>query len=215
MTEPKFEIAVRNKSRMEDLDVASMCSAINRQVRYHAAPIWGVDVTVEFDQRPEGYDWIVDLVNTPTITGAAGWHSIDDNGRVISEVALDTGLEASVVLSHEVLEMIGNESVAKFVINWNDGFLYAHEICDAVQANTYRIENWLVSDFVTPEWFSADRRNRGRTAFKTRNLAPFEIAPGGYMPRYTQRWEDATTGRSAIHGHARLEYIACCAEGMR
>ena len=202
-----FEIAVRNKSSLTDYAVRVGVRAVNLQMRYDFAPIWGQDLTVEFDNRPEKMDWIVDIVDKPTLEGAAGWHTIDEFGRVISEVAVETGLSWTMILSHEVLECAGNASVAKYARNWRDGFTYALEVCDAVQATMYRIEGVSVSDFVWPQWFDAALGYRTAQSSHNRNLQPFEIARGGYAPRYTRDWRDATVGASALPFHDRLRYL--------
>jgi len=206
MTELNFEIAVRNESRLDDSDVVNAVQVVDRQMRYDFSPAWGRNAFVEFDQEPEGRDWVINIVDQPTIRGAAGWHSIDRNGRVISEVAVNSGLPWTVVLSHEVLESAANESVSKFVLNRRDLHLYALEVCDPVQRVTYRKDGVEISDFVKPEWFAADASVTD-TAHITKRLRPFALARGGYIPRWTQNWQDATIGATAVEQHARLEWL--------
>ncbi len=194
---------------MTDLEVARMCASVSAQVRYDFAPIWGRDIHVEYDEQPDRFDWVFDIVDelTEGPPTAAGWHTIT-NGVIRSEISTTSGLRPSIVLSHEVLEAAANDSVARLCINWDDNLLYAMEVCDPVQRASYRSGDFYVSDFVTPEWFSGQNNLRSRTAFKTRNLRPFQIARGGYAVRYDQRFADRTIGLSKVpEGHARAEFL--------
>ena len=206
---PPFEVAVTlgEGVRLSEREAGKGVSMVNRQVRYHYAPIWGRDLTVEFDTHPERYDWLIRIVNDSTVPGAAGWHSInvDDQNRVIAEVALNQPFPWTAVLSHEVLEMLSNQSVAGMEIDRSTGLLYAREVCDPVQARLYNMEagNYPVSDFVTPDWFSADAHPNS-TAFKTRDLNPFTIAEGGWAIRWDLDFNDHTI----YYGEQRVEMIA-------
>lgn len=205
---PRYNIAVRNKSeRLTDLEVARMTAAVAHQVRYDFQPIWGRDILVEYDATPDRYDWVFDIVDQLSSgpATAAGWHTIVD-GQVRSEISTTSGLRPSIVLSHEVLEAAANDSVNRFAYNWNDNHFYAMEVCDPVQRRSYRIGDFYVSDFVTPDWFST-AKGISSAAFKTR-LAPFRLATGGYAVRYDQGFNDRTIGLASVPvGHARAEFL--------
>lgn len=210
MTEPRYRVAVVNESEsLDDLTVCQMACEVDRQVRYDFAPIWGRDIVVEYDPNPEGYDWIFKMVDrlSQHDSVAAGWHTLDDSGRVISEIKASRGIDqVSVSLSHEVLEAAGNDSVNRYAINWRDGLLYAMEVCDPVQASTYRRGDFLVSDFVTPDWFSNSRTVRtDETAFNAR-VRPFTVQRGGFAIRYDQQFQDRSVGIEALP-HSRYDRL--------
>ena len=194
-----IEIAVRNRSSLTNERVMRMTAAVNRQVQFDFSPYWGQDASVDYDARPERADWLIDIVDDSTFEGAAGWHTIEDGtGRVIAEVAVNQPFEVSTVLSHEVLEMLANQAVAKTVTNWrstSDRSQYALEVCDPVQATSYMVDEFPVSDFVLPAWFAADTKDGAKTAFITKGLAPFQVAPGGYAIAWSNTWEDRTIFR--------------------
>lgn len=212
------EIAVRNRStQLTNERVMRMCAAVNRQVQFDFAPYWGQNADVSYDARPERADWLIDIVDDSTFPGAAGWHTVDDDtGRVIAQVAVNQPFEVSTVLSHEVLEMLANQAVAKSVTNWraiSDRSQYALEVCDPVQSTSYLVDEFPVSDFVLPAWFAADLGDRAKTAFITKGLAPFEVAPGGYAIAWSHDWQDRTvfrrgeTSGDMIAGHVRTDFL--------
>ena len=93
-----------------------------------------------------------------------------------------TGPDAiSVTASHEALEMLADPAANEYSFN---GFrlMWAREVCDAVQASTYRIvANGLrvpVSNFVLPAFFNpwADGPYDHLGVLKE----PFSLAKGGY-----------------------------------
>ena len=196
------QIVVTNHSDISDLEVARWCSAIARQVQHDFLPFWGAfcpNSWVRFGD-PEGADWEIRIVNESTVDGAAGWHSLDGDDPH-GEVSTSSGFNPATVLSHEVLEMLANPSVANLTVNWRDGLLYPMEVCDAVQAISYDIDGVEVSDFVLPAWFG--QAQDSRCAFVTEGLKPFELARGGYAVRYNQRFED----RSVFNAEPNPEHV--------
>jgi hypothetical protein len=75
-----------------------------------------------------------------------------------------------------------------------------YEMCDAVQAQTYRIDGIAVSDFVLPLYFTPQRERGGRNNFlggdfrgrkpgevKPSPLPSFGVAHGGYIGFFDPR----------------------------
>lgn len=189
------DIAVTNHSGISDLEVARWTHAVARQVQQDFLPYWGGfcgDSWVRFG-NPEGADWEIRIVDDSTVAGAAGWHSLEGDDPH-GEVSINSGFNPATVLSHEVLEMLANPSVANLTVNWRDGLLYPMEVCDPVQAVSYDIDGVAVSDFVLPAWFG--QRQDASTAFSTDGLKPFELARGGYAVRYDQQFRDRSVFNS-------------------
>jgi len=89
----------------------------------------------------------------------------------------------SAVASHEAIEIFGDAEVS----TWNStpgGDLTAHELCDAVENDTYTIPmngtNVAVSNFLLPAWFDANPQIP-KFDYMGNLHAPFEMSPGGYM----------------------------------
>ncbi len=128
--------------------------------------------------------------------GVLGYH-YEDSGKAIAKVFARTTLNlggvllykdkftftVAQVLSHEVLELVGNSFVDKYCLA-NDGLLYAMEMCDAVESNLLMVTipggiKIGLTDYLMPVWFSAD--SIGARYNKTGTLtAPFTIDSGGY-----------------------------------
>jgi hypothetical protein len=151
-------ICIFNLSTVPTPLFAQWVRAIQYQVHSHLAPNWGgLDATVlACDPRVpmQPGTWVVYL--RPPQRGhdeQQGYHHLWKHGIPVGEVYTRRGWETSVTLSHEVLEMITNPHVDRYM---EDGFThYQLEVADPVQADRfgYDIDGVLVSDFVLPAWF--------------------------------------------------------------
>jgi hypothetical protein len=77
-----------------------------------------------------------------------GAHAIASNGEVVGTVFPTHGRLWTELASHELLEMLEDPSGGRS----RDGYMF--EICDRVENAGYYLHGVLVSDFVTPAWFS-------------------------------------------------------------
>jgi phospholipase C len=133
---------------------------------------------------------------------ALGYHESNAMGSpygfVFTELSKELGENWTVTLSHEALEMLGDAQgnlliqgvhptqPAVEVFHW-------FEMCDAVQAQTYKIDDIEVSNFVLPLYFTLEEQKGGRNDFlghKDKNgktLQSFGVAPGGYIGFYNPR----------------------------
>lgn len=206
-------IAVINESKLiTDSDVDTMCKAVHTQVEQHVLPAWNMkDCSVQFyadKTQVPGSAWLVHVLDDPTVAGALGYHS-EDNSRVVAFIFCQPVLKnggvvlydsnhpqntsVSSVLSHEVLEMIGDQ----YACWWSDGpelpqgSQYALELCDPVEGDSYTIPVTVngaevkvsVSNFVYPAWFDAQAINPEDMPFDflQKLTKPFTMTQGGYM----------------------------------
>jgi len=186
------EIAVINRSRLSDTEVAFMTAGCDLQLREHFLPLWeGVEYTpIRFYSNEKDLPLVSDLVRLMVIAdvidepGALGYHTMDPmiHGIVLAQSDGST----SSILSHEILEMAVDPPASRWTM-MPDGRYVAEEICDPVEADYYLIDveifgdkkPVLVSDFVTPAWFL--KTGLGPYSYLDRAPAPFMLAPGGYM----------------------------------
>lgn len=151
--------------------------------------------------------WVVNMLDNPTQAGALGYHSEDDDtvdafifaqpvlstaGVVLYDPHNPQNVSVSSVLSHEVVEMIG-DVYASF---WCDGPAiqtqgqtyteYALELCDPVEGDSYAITvngtTVSVSNFVLPAWF--DKEGGPQDApfdYLHKLTTPFSMTSGGYL----------------------------------
>ncbi len=203
---------VNHSARVTNADVNIMTLAVQKQLTLHAAPAWNQkSPTVKFyadATKVPGYAWVVGIFDSPTVAGALGYHSEDNDvidGFIFVDPVLDNGgvvlydtnnpqnVSVSSVLSHEVLEMFGD----RFATFWADGpsipqgTQYALELCDPVEADSYSIDVVVstvshkvsVSNFVFPSWFNPQATQQLNAPFDylKRLTAPFTMTSGGYM----------------------------------
>jgi len=199
-------ITVVNKSAMEDESVLPALRAINRQIAEDFSPYWGQHATLRLEgsttARPEREkppelrgDAILYLWDEADVPGALGYH--DENsiglpvGFVFTELSQELGESWTVTLSHEALELIGDANVNKLASGPHPGdpdkwVLHWYEMCDAVQAETYKIDDVDVSNFILPLYLTVGEQVGGRNDFLGRSyngkkLPSFGVNPGGYV----------------------------------
>lgn len=90
-------------------------------------------------------------------------------------------------MSHEALELIGDPEVNLLVAgphpaNPNQDVFHWYEMCDAVQAEIYQIDDVEVSNFVLPLYFTGSEEVGGRNDFlgrahTGRTLRSFSVNP--------------------------------------
>lgn len=170
--------------------------ALEFQLMAHYAPMWqsdGVQVRAFTDPMNLGIgsDACPLLVFDDTEQAdSLGYHSVDPLGRAYGRAfwplirekggTLKEGaMSLSATLSHEALEMVANPYV-NFWADLPDGTQEAVELCDRVQADSYRVGGVSVSDFLGPRAF---RPGPGPYNWLQSLKSPFEIRSGGYAIR--------------------------------
>ncbi|HVI77658.1 MAG TPA: hypothetical protein VM715_05750 [Candidatus Acidoferrum sp.] len=193
-------IVVVNKSTLvKDSEVQLMTRACAHQLRYDAAPIWGllpIPVTYHASEQtaPPG-SWVIAVMDDSDQAGALGWHTEESGeliyGRVFARPVLEHGgdvlasdLSVASVLSHEVLETFVDPRCNL----WADsgkGYAVAVEIGDPVEAEVYDVSvsrrTVTVSNFVTPDWFDPYANTHEKDFDYIGSVAkPFLMSTGGY-----------------------------------
>lgn len=129
------------------------------------------------------------LLDQPTMDGALGFHDETENGTPIIYVfvglAKQLGESWTSIASHEVLEVLGDPYLRRASENMDDGLMYAFEVADAVEQQTYEIDGVELSNFCTPAWFEPPHSLDG-VKFDHLGLctAPFQVLEGGYAQSY-------------------------------
>jgi hypothetical protein len=190
-----IKIAVINASKaLTDKKVEAAVPALQTQVHRDFAPAWGIDADLTFVPKgkkpPQGSWWLV-ILDTSDQAGALGYHDLTKEGlplgKVFAQSDIQYGYQWTVTASHELLEMLGDPDInlTAFVQpNAKTGTLYAYEVCDACEADSfgYKINGTLVSDFIYPAWFESFRK-KGSTQFDYGKHIhePFQLLAGGYI----------------------------------
>jgi hypothetical protein len=214
-------IQVLNMSNYDNSTLDKVLNAVRLQLTEDVPLYWlGIDTETKLCRinRKEEFtldDWQFFVADTPRQVSrgapdASGEHEIVGGvpmGFAFVEMTLNAGLQPSVTISHEVLEMIGDAFLNR-CNQWSDipdAVFLAQEICDPVagEDNGYlKGDNILVSDFVTPMYFVPG--SFGPWDFKRKLSGPNTLAVGGFQLRWdpTNGWQqrtyrDENSGRAA------------------
>jgi hypothetical protein len=209
-----IQISVINASTViSDADVPAVVDALQQQVTNDFGPIWGVNAILSIvpgGSQPPAGSWWLTILDDADQAGALGYHDLTSEGLPLSKVFAATDLKYgsswSVTASHELLEMLVDPNINLTVLMQTDsqtaGTLYAYEVCDACEDDSfgYKIGTVLVSDFVYPSWFETFRK-AGSTQFDQGKSIdkPFELIKGGYIGTFVINsgtgWQQTTPDR--------------------
>jgi hypothetical protein len=200
-------ISVINHTKdIPDEEIHHALRAINRQIEFDFKPYWSLGATLRLEGRSckrvnretlsdmRG-DAIIYIWDEEDVDEALGYHEKNHRGIpfcfVFSRLAKELKESWTVTLSHEAIELIGDPQVnllvqgphpetGKKVFHW-------FELCDAVQAETYMIDEVEVSNFVLPLYFTSGEERAGRNDFlgrRSKDIKPlqsFKVKRGGYI----------------------------------
>jgi hypothetical protein len=170
--------------------LVQVADAVGRQLNEHFSPYYGGSFKVRAATSPADIQ-PGEIVMTfeddyPDAPDAVAFHDVQGNDVPYAILALSmcqTLEDASVAVSHELLEIAGDPDCNK----WADaggGQEWAYEVCDPVQEATYAIDGVSVSDFVLPSFFAPSAlspfsylQSEGSGGGPER---PFNIEGGGY-----------------------------------
>jgi phospholipase C len=213
-------ISIVNRSaKISDAELQCVIRAINRQIAEDFQPYWSFGGQLRLEgkvgRNPDKQrllelrgDAVLYLWDKVDMEDALGYHDKNSYGIpygfVFTELAAKLKEPWSVTLSHEALELIGDaqgnllvqgphpEHPEVEVFHW-------FEMCDAVQSQTYRIDNVEVADFLLPLYFTPNEQKGGRNDFlgildkRGKPLKSFGVADGGYIGFYDPRQSTHTT----------------------
>ncbi len=171
----------------------SIRDALDSQL-HQLATRWGEYVFTISDQaRAAGFAIV--LMDNPDVANALGYHDTGPTGTPYARVFLDPifqhggtwtdgPLSVSAVVSHEMCELIGDPGANRWA-NDRNGTVWALELCDAVENDSYPIETVAglvsVSNWLWPAYFNP--LAIGQFDQMGTLKAPFTIAKGGYAIR--------------------------------
>jgi len=204
-----ISIINHTSGQIKDEELQTVIRAINRQIKEDFEPYWSLGATIRLEGRsgdtPDKQnpvdmrgDAIIYLWDKVDVDGALGYHDLNFKGIpygfVFTSLSKEIGENWSVTLSHEVLELILDPDVNLLVAgphpdpsqNMRTVFHW-YEASDAVQAQTYFIDEVEVSNFILPLYFTEQDEYVGRNDFLGKQfngseiLRSFNLSPGGYV----------------------------------
>jgi len=207
-------ISIINRSKsIADADLQTVIRAINRQITEDFLPYWSFGATLRLEgavgDKPDTHslldlrgDGVIYLWDHTDMEDALGYHESNamgiPYGFVFTELSKKLGENWTVTLSHESLEMVGDAQGNLLIQGMHPQFpavevFHWFEMCDAVQAQTYKIDGVEVANFLLPLYFTLEEQKGGRNDFlglkdkRGNSLKSFGVAPGGYIGFYDPR----------------------------
>lgn len=169
---------------------AGVLEALRTQLARDFCPAWNIaPVNLLFAAKGQALPdtaWVLTVLDDSDQADALGYHDETATGmplgKVFAKTCLNDRVSWSVCMSHELLEMLADPWI-NLCAEGADGQVRAYEVCDAVEDDSlgYEIDGVLVSDFVTPAWFSMQPKVIGPFDYGRKCNAPFELARGGYI----------------------------------
>lgn len=189
---------------IDPAELAAGCAALQRQAQEHIAPAWGATATVRAataDRPPLDGEVVGHARKTPGADqqGELGDHNETAVGTpdftFFPELAAGDGATWTSVCSHEIAELLADPYLNRCA-QGPDGRIWAVEVSDAVEAQSYGVDGILVSNFCMPAWFSPPQDATGiRYDFLGSCTAPFQVLDGGYGQVFdtTKGWQQIGT----------------------
>ncbi len=213
-------ISVMNHTngQISDEEIQRALRAINRQIHEDFEPYWSLGATLRLEgksgKQPSKQsmadmrgDAVIYLWDKVDVHDALGYHDRNNRGIsygfVFTQLSQQLGESWTVTLSHEALELIADPEVNLLVMgphpaDPNRDVFHWYEMSDAVQAETYLIDEVEVSNFLLPLYFTGGEELGGRNDFLGRSyngktLRSFGVNPGGYLGFFDPQLGDSDT----------------------
>lgn len=178
-------------------DIAKVAAALQKQVNQHFSlpPPYGYGIKCSVraataKKPPLPSEWVMGLFKTPDQPGALGYHDETASGLPLMKIfpLLDPTNPWSITASHELLETLADPNICRCA-QAPDGKIWAYEVCDGVEADSYKIDDVPVSNFALPPYFEPPSNLTGvKLDYMGLCTQPYETRKGGY----NQYWDGKT-----------------------
>ena len=148
-------------------------------------PVWGYPVKLYNTTKPKRTDWLFIYFDDADEASAEGYHDLTHRGQPVSKVFVRASqadnVPVSVTASHELFEMV-IDPIANLWAQATKRTLYAYEMCDPVEEDTFMVDGIEMSNFVYPSWFEPFRHPpKTKFDYLGKLKKPFSKTKGGYV----------------------------------
>ena len=217
---PISHIAIVGFDGLRPADLNRVSAALQKQMIRDVAPVWGVSATVDpfsrLDEVPLGY-WPI-IITTESLEGEEGVH-LDQNGEPYA--LIESSPSWSLTASHECIEMLVDPFGKKLVEGSSPidqgRVQFLVEACDPCQSPelAYTVDDILVSDFCTPDFFYTDASSGAVFNYSGAIKKARDVAPGGCLswlePSTRHWWQRQMEGTVTKDVDLGLIDVAACA----
>ena len=178
-------VCVNQATATLGVDFDRLVVALQKFVDDHFAPVWGVRANLDKAESPRSGTWTLLFTDDQDSADHAGWlglHHLEGNpiAKVFVKPLKHSREKVSVAASHEVAEMLVDPAINMWATG-PEGLLYAYEVCDAVEEETFDVDGIAMCNFVYPAYFELFRESKSAQFDHKKKLKrPFEILPRGY-----------------------------------
>jgi hypothetical protein len=180
-------IACVNKAKISlGVDFDELISALQKFLDECFVPVWGTPAKLIKARKTRSGLWNMIFLDDADADDAEGYHDITWKGMPLAKVFVKPTIRSddlvSVTACHELCEML----IDPMATLWCEGprsSLWAYEVCDAVEEETFNIDGIAMSDFVFPAYFDVFRLKKHQSAqydYLNKVKRPFQILKGGY-----------------------------------
>ena len=146
-------------------------------VDQYFAPVWGTPAKLVKAKDFVKDAWAMVFLDNADVEGALGYHNLTPDHLPLSKIFVETtrrsGGEVSITASHELSEMLVDPAANLCAVG-PKGWIYAYEVCDAVEEESFLIDKIPMTDFVYPSFFEPFREPRSTQFDSMRKLSkPF------------------------------------------
>src|ERR1700722_20358402 len=184
-TEKCIKVACIDKSKIRPgISLRKLTAALQNFYDKQFLPVWGFPLELYNTDSPSSSDWQLLYVDNASSAKGLGYHKLSHDGQPVAFVFVQDSIAndepVSVTASHELFEM-AVDPIANLWANSRKGVLYAYEVCDPVEDESFVFDGLQMSNFVYPAWFEPYRHQSG-TRYDNLGLIkrPFGLSRGGY-----------------------------------
>jgi hypothetical protein len=201
---------VDHSTLIDGADLDGLAAALTTQARHLNQAGYPIAATVtHYRRNPPANAWQLVILDDSDQADALGYHETTPTGqplgKVFARTVQDAGLSWTVTASHELVEMLV-DPWAVLGVDLGNGDWVAWEAADPVEADAYGylIGDVLVSDFITPAWFTPGAP--GPYDWTHSCPAPLTLLPGGYVAvQRNGQWSQVVAREGSPDGVSRVE----------
>jgi hypothetical protein len=179
------QIAVYNQAQTPlPFALPDLIAAMQVYVDECLTPVWGCRAKLVMTQGPVKSAWGMVFLDTADAPGALAYHDEESHmplAKIFVKTTLDDGQDVAVSATHELAEMLVDAPCNRWANAGDFETMWAYEVCDPVENDSFLINGLAMSNFVVPAFFESDPLH-GQTKFDHMGTLtqPFSLAPGGY-----------------------------------